>query len=431
MRYGMMRRLKNAAGNALGLYELPMGNRRFLLTHMNFQLFTAIPGLFISTFFFRQDGRFSTVIIFNAITLFGSALTMQLTSYLAIRKTPLFVLRAGIFLFNVFYVALLLLQSRALQFMVLLAILNAVANGFYWEGYNIFLRNFTKDAIFNRTVSLVGISGSVISLIVPTLSGLVIAAFPNMLGYTVVFAVSFLFSLYTTYLSSKVPKFRLDARPDLALAYRRVMRTRSWLTLFISEVFRGMRDTSFPLFLNLIFFKYVTNEALLGGYSTICGIAATISFYISGSILRIRPGNRIRCIAVSAGILFVTGLAAFFRLDVWVIFAISIVNSLCVTYIQNPSIASVYSMFENLRGELNFAQIMAVREMFYASGRVIGFVMLIALTLRPATYPFAFLALNLTIFAQLGMLMLSNRFRASDEAACAAHPRDATSGEAC
>ena len=143
---------------ALGLNELSPGNKRFLLTHLSFMFFATIPGVFISTFFFRQTGKISTVIAFVAVNCFVAALTMQFSSVVAIKKSPVFVMRVGIILFNVLYISLLILQHRASNFVFVFGIISGISNGFYWQSYNSILKKFTHNGDFNKTLSIVGLS---------------------------------------------------------------------------------------------------------------------------------------------------------------------------------------------------------------------------------------------------------------------------------
>ena len=399
---GAWRHIRTAASGALGLYELPEGNRRFLFAHLNFILFMTIPGVFINTFFFRQDGRVSTVVVYNAICCFGAAVFMQLSSYIAIRKSPLLVLRAGIVLYNLFYFTLLALQNHAVHFMPLLGVMNAMASGFYWQGYNILLRSFTNDDNFNRTLSLIGISNAAVSFLVPMLSGFIITRLGSRLGYSAVFVLSFSVSVYTAYLSTRIPPVRLEVKPRLVFTYQQIFRIRSWRRMFYSEFFRGVRDQSFPLFLSIIFFKLIENESILGLNTMVCSMAAIASFYFSGRI--IRPGNRIRCISVSTVILTAVFALMFWRFSAGILFFLSVCNALLATYISNPWIGAFYAHYQELPQDINFSQLMAAHEIFFALGRLVGFGLLIVFTLSSRLYPFALLVLNLSTFAGLWFL---------------------------
>ena len=167
----LLQGLKVSFAYHLGLTDIPKKTQKFIFTHFNFVLFTTIPGVFINTFFFRQDGRISTVAIYNGVACFGSAVVMHLSSQISLKKSPVFVLRIGVAFFNIFYIALLLLQNNAAKYMLLLGVLNAVASGFYWQGYNEMVKLCTNESIFDRTVSLIGLSSAVVTLVVPIVSG--------------------------------------------------------------------------------------------------------------------------------------------------------------------------------------------------------------------------------------------------------------------
>jgi YQGE family putative transporter len=390
----IFRRIKGAVADALGLYELPVGNKIFLATHFNFLLFTAIPGVFINTFFFRQDGKISTVAIYTAICCFGTAVFMQLSSYISIRKSPVFVMRVGVVLFNIFYVALLLLQNRAVHFMPLLGLLNAFASSFYWQGFSTLMQDLTNSNNLNKTISVIGICNAVVSLVIPGLSGFVITRFNGSTGYMVIFMCSFVVSLFTTYLTTRIPYVKHNIKSNLFNTYVKVFRTRSWLLMFLSEFFRGMRDVSFPLFLSIVYFKLIENEGILGLNTMVCGLASIIAFYIAGKF--IKENNHLKFVLVSSSVVLILFLILFLRMDATIIFIASIFNAILTVGIYTPSMSTLFGMFDNLEGDFNFTQIMAVHEIFLATGRVIGFTVVILLSFSSNMYVYGFLLLNLS-----------------------------------
>jgi YQGE family putative transporter len=406
MRMGLFfRRLKGAAADALGLYELPQGNKRFVFTHFNFWLFTTIPGVFINTFFYRQDGKFSTVAIYTAICVFGSALFMMLSSYISIKKSPVFVMRIGVILFNVFYVALLLVQNRAVAFMPLLGLLNAIASSFYWQGYNTLLQDLTDSVTITKTLSVIGISTAVVSLIIPGLSGFVITRFKGSTGYMVIFAASFLVSLFTTYLTTRIPYLAHNIKSNLLHTYVKVFTTRSWRLMFLGEFARGIRDQAFPIFLSIVLFKLIEDETFLGFNTMACGLASIIAYYFAGKF--IKESNRVKFVFASAVILLTLFLTLLLRVNATIIFIISIVNAMFTVGLCTPAQSVLYTMFDSLEGNINFTQIMAIHEVFFGFGRVIGLVIAIVLSVSGNMYAYAFLILNLTAILAAVLLKLA------------------------
>jgi MFS transporter, YQGE family, putative transporter len=358
-----------------GLMEIPSNTKKFIFTHFNFLLFTTIPGVFINTFFFRQDGKISTVAIYNAIICFGLALVMHISSQVSLRKSPVFVLRIGVAAFNIFYIILLLLQNNAVRFMPLLAVLNAIACGFYWQGYNELVKLCTNEGIFDKTISIIGLSNAVVTLVVPILSGFLITYCPGQLGYSLIFAISFICSLYTTYLTTRIDKVKITGKSNFPGVYRYMFTHRNVMCATLAEMMRGVRNSAFPLFLNIIFFKLVSNEALLGVNNMLCGFASILSFIIAGKI--IRPGNRLKCILTSSLVLMVLFLPLFFSMSSAAIFILAIINSFVCAYLDNPVVGVFYSLFEKPVEGITFSQIMAAREVFFSIGRVTGLMLLI------------------------------------------------------
>lgn len=407
-------RLKINLEYHIGLLELPRKTKQFIFTHFNFLLFTTIPGVFINTFFFRQDGKISTVAIYNAVCVFGLALVMQFSSQISLKKSPVFVLRIGVALFNIFYICLLVFQKDAVRYMLLLAVINAIASGFYWQGYNELVKLFTSEDIFDRTVSLIGFSSAVVTLFIPMFSGLVITYCGNGLGYFVIFAVAFVFSLYTTYLTTRIGKAKINGKSNLAGTYHYIFEHKNVLCVCLAELLRGIKNTAFPLFLNIIFFKFVTNESFLGINNMLCGLASILSYAIAGKI--IRPNNRLKNILVASAVSTVMFLPLFFIMNSAAVFVLAIVNAFICAFIDNPAIGVFYGTFENSFGGITFSQLMAAREVFFAVGRVAGCVLLIVFSGSFLMLAVFSLIANLSTVVTWAFLHLSFKLKPGAEA---------------
>jgi Arabinose efflux permease len=384
-------RLKTSAFYRLGLLSLPENTRKFIYTHFNFLLFVTIPGVFINTFFFRQDGSIATVSIYNGVTCLGCALVMQITSRISLKRTPVFVLRIGVVIYNIFYIVLLLLQGEAARYMLLLGAINGVAAGFYWQGYNEMVKLCTNEEIVDKTLSLIGLSNAVVTLVIPILSGFLISYCPDGLGYTIIFILSFLFSLYTTYLTTGLKNIKAKGKSNLPGIYRYIFSDRRILALQIGELVRGIKNTAFPLFLNIIFFKFVADEAALGVNTMLCGLASIVSFILASRL--VKAENRFKYILGYSLISIVLFLPLFFVMNSAIIFLLAIVNAFVGAFIDNPSLGVLYSAFESRSEDRTFSQYMAAHEIFFAVGRWIGLILLIVLSGN---------MLLLAIFALLG-----------------------------
>lgn len=372
-----------------GLIDIPTLTQKFIATHFSFLLFTTIPGVFINTFFFRQDGKISTVALYNAISVFGLAIVMQLSSQISLKKSPVFILRIGVVLYNIFYIILLLLQGNAVKYTVLLGILSALANGFYWQSYNELVKITTSEKIFDRVVSLMGMVSSFVNLVVPLISGIIISTFGGQLGYNIIFAISFLFSLCTTFLATKLGDVKIVGVSNLSGTYRYVFSSKKIFGIFAAEFFRGIKNTAYPLFLNIIFFKMITNEAILGLNTTLCGLTAIFSFILAGRI--IRPRNRLQCVLISSVISTIVSIPLLVYMKPLVLFILSIANALVAAFLDNPSVGIFYTAFEKPIDGISFSQLLSTREVFFGAGRVVGLTMLVLLS--RSSFMFAVFAL--------------------------------------
>lgn len=366
-----------ALNDRIGFSTLPKATQKYILTHFNFLLFTTIPGVFLNTFFYNQDGKISTVAIFTAITSFGLAVVMHLASIVSIKTSSSTVIRIGVALYNVFFIFLLLFRDHAAENVILLSIINAVANGFYWQGYNELARTLTTEGNFDKTISLLGMVTSVVNLIIPMISGSIIMSCPTKdIGYTVIFVLSFLFSLFTTYISFKLQKQKSNETSNIPGMYKFIFTDKTAALTCAAEFTRGIRNSSFPIFLSIIFYRQVMNEGLLGINTTLSGLVAIISFLAASKILR--PSNRVKYIYIASFLSIALFLPLFISASPVVLFILTLVNALVSAFIDNPSIGIFYTIFRDLKDKVSFAQLMSGRELFFGLGRAAGLFILVA-----------------------------------------------------
>lgn len=390
----IFKHLKYAASNALGLQELSVANKSFIITHVGFLIFSTLPGLFVNTFFYRQDGRISTIALYSAICWLGIAFFMQFTSFIMLKTSAVFCLRVGVIIFNLFYLVLLLLQQNAVHYIFVLGLLSALASSFYWQSYLKLLQDFTDTGSMNRTLSILSLAGSAASLVLPMVSGVVISNLPGSLGYYAVFSISFVFSLVTAFLTSRIPVSRVKYRSNLILTYKTLLRAKSARLMMIGEFTRGMRDVVFPLYISMVFFKVVENEAILGLNTMVSGLGGVISCYLAGRY--INEGNKLKFLMITPIIMLVVALPTFIAVTSTVLFVLAAVNTFLAVFISNPAMSTMFNMFKRFDKDFNTPQIMAVREVFLESGRSLGLLIFVLLSANAGQYAIAFLLLNLT-----------------------------------
>lgn len=301
---------------------------------------------------------------------------MHFASVVSIKTSSSTVIRIGVALYNVFFIFLLLFRENAAENVILLSIINAVANGFYWQGYNELARTLTTEGNFDKTISLLGMVNSVVNLLIPMISGGVIISCPTKgIGYTVIFVLSFLFSVFTMYISFKLEKQKSNETSNITGMYKFIFTDKIAFITCIAEFTRGIRNNSFPLFLSIIFYRQVMNEGLLGINTTLSGLVAIVSFLVASKILR--PENRVKYIYLASFLSIALFLPLFISTSPVILFILTLVNALVSAFIDNPSIGIFYTVFRDLKNGVSFAQLMSGRELFFGLGRATGLFILV------------------------------------------------------
>lgn len=373
-------RVKARIADALGTAVLSKRFMAFVGVHTCFLIFTSLHGIFINTLLIRVTGDNSITLWYNVIYYFCFAISMPLGAIFMRKTSPSISLRTGILLYISMYVAFfaLMLTGTLGMGMPIIAVLSAFAATAYWIAYNVLLIEFTSEDNRDVGISLMGMSSGLVSLIMPSVSGVVIAAFQGMGGYYVMFGLSLAVAILTIALIVlKIPSIASKTKSTyFKLAMHDILTTKVWKICMICEFVKGLREGTFAFFLNVLLFDLVQNEALIGLNTFLASLLGILANWATSRFLH--PNNRVRWILISVTVLFTANCMLFLKLDAVTIILMSVINAFFNIVLLNPLASILFSLFARTEnGAQAKYEFLGIKDCLLGIGRGVGVVIVL------------------------------------------------------
>ena len=175
--------------------SLPSDTRNLVWIQFLATFSSALAGVFVNIFLWRQVHSFTPLVIFQFFHIFVLVVIYIASAYLFQRRSSAFGIRLGLLFYALFYFSLLILRGRAILWIIPLGCLNGLAGGFYWSGLNLLQYVLThdknRDFYFGTVgfwVTLAGMAGPIIGGGIITLGE--IFAPGQLLGYYLLFLLT-------------------------------------------------------------------------------------------------------------------------------------------------------------------------------------------------------------------------------------------------
>lgn len=353
---------------------------RFLAVHVGFMIFTGLPGVFINTFLMSQSRNMDVVLIYNMLSFSGTAVGMFLSADVVHRFHPGVVSVLGILGYNLLYLQLIFLNTRAAEFVVLLGLTNGLAGAFYWISYSQLLTEYTDLSNRDSGMAIVSIMSSIINLVVPLLSGVLISAAGRQVGYNLVFVLAFAMGLVTAVGAIRLPKLQSKetqkAHHKSALSL--ILQQKPLQFTLLSEGFKGVREGAFGFILSILLYRLIQSEALVGFSTFLSSGVSIFSFLIISR--RIVPANRIKSMEIALVSLFAFSVVFVFFVNPVMLILFTVVNAFFAGFILNSSFGLFLDAVQVLpEARILRPELFAVKELCLATGRCAGVLVIMAI----------------------------------------------------
>jgi YQGE family putative transporter len=368
-----------SAGKKPGAGRLDSQARLLLLVNGLFITAGFFSNTFLSIYIWKATRNFIVLGWFTLFTHISMAVTFWLAGYWAKKGRSGTVLRAGIGAATLFYGIVLLLGKAAPHYAWILGIIQGIATGLFWLGFNIIYFEVTDAGNRDRFNGFTGVTSAVVGMAAPWISGFTISHTPGELGYRIMFMVSLAIFAAGFFVS-----FRLHNREPDGSSYdwrlpARIWKLRKgapWRPVLGALAAQGFRETVFTVMISLLVYIQTGSEMKLGNYSLITQLVAFVSFYATGRWLKAQwrqTGMLIGTICLALAV-----LPLFFGPGYYTLLVFGIGTWLFIPLFIVPMTSSVFDLIGTSKESVqNRAEYVVLRELGLNAGRLAGMIIFI------------------------------------------------------
>lgn len=370
----MMRLLTAAKDRWLAGYSASFNT--FLVVHSLFLVFTRLPGVFINTMMMAPDEGIHAVLSYNASFFVTGALCMYIAAYVLKRSQARVTAIIGIAAYLVLYLLIIMLGNDAPRYHYLIGFFNGLADGFYWISYGQLLTSALAPANRDRGLAVINVIGSVISLVVPLVAGIIISRVGGIGGYIVVMLIASAVAAWACVWALKLPRDAQSAndgakRTDFIGTIRMIWQQPMIRSAIMGQWAKGIREGASMFLLSAVLYQILRSELIIGVNSFLSSFAGIVAFAYMSRVLT--QENRMRFMLVAVIVLCAMGLLGLLSVSPWMLLLYSAVNAMFSGAITNGG----YSIFlEALTAHGNvrsrYPEALAYNESFLVAGRCVG-----------------------------------------------------------
>jgi YQGE family putative transporter len=376
-----------------------------LIIHTFFQFGASMSGVFLNLYLWRLTHSLTVNGNYNIIVYVMTPITFAFGGYMIKKKDRMVSYRIGIGLIAIFYLVVILVQEKLVDYYIWFAIFNGIAAAFYWVGYLTLMYDVSTEQNRIRYLALNTMFFTVASLAGPALAGFIIRMQEGLRGYTIVFSIAFIMFLLATLISLKIKTAR-GHHKAYYLKFTGILmkKNRKWLQSLFGFFGLGLLQGIMLFLPNILLFKVMPREDIVGYLGAMYSSLSVLTVFFISKYARAEK-VRLYLLLSTAGFLigasFLLGSITLFS-----VIAFMILYSIFAPLQGNSMTGYYYGLIAHLplKGGLRVEGVV-IRELFLNTGRIISIFVLIRCSggLDGSAIPWILLGASLL---QLGLVWL-------------------------
>ena len=368
-----------------GSGHLPAQAVLLLSVHALFAVANALSGTFVNVYLWKVGNDLSLIGWFQLSHHTANALTFWLAGKWVKEFNKMNSLRLGIGVSAFFYLLVLMLQKKAVDYVVPLGAVQGIAAGFFWLAFNVVYFEITDPDNRDKFNGWSGLLGSGAGMIAPWVSGLIITHMEDTSGYRVIFTLSLTVFVIANVLSFFLKKRKIRCKYEWTLAFRKWrQRGNIWRKALPALTFQGIREGVFAFVIGLLVYIATGSEMKLGNYALITSLVALFSFMVVGKYLK--PAYRARAMLYGSIAMTLVIVPFFIDIHYGMLLVFGIGTSLFVPLYTIPMTSTVFDLIGKDQESADLrVEYVVLRELGLNAGRMVGtaaFIAVVSLTMN-------------------------------------------------
>ena len=355
--------------------------RLLLLIQGMFAAATALSGTFVHVYLWKVSNDYAMIGWFTLANQISMGLTFWVAGKWVKEYNKMNCLRLGVAVSAVFYLLVLMLQQRAVDFVWLLGSIQGMGAGFFWLAFNVVYFEVTSPETRDKFNALAGFLTSGASMLAPWISGLLITRMKDTAGYKVIFTLSLLIFLIGVISSFFLKKRRTEGRYEWFTAIKNLRKCEDpWRLAFPALIAQGVREGVFVFLIGLLVFVATNNEMMVGNYFLITSAVALITYMLFSRWLK--PHRRSFAMLIGSAMLISVILPLFWKVNYATLLIFGIGTAIFMPLYIIPMTSSVFDIIgRNRLSASRRVEYVVLRELGLNLGRMAGTMLFIAVVL--------------------------------------------------
>jgi MFS transporter, YQGE family, putative transporter len=346
-----------------------------------YSLSIALSNTFVNVYLWKQSGQIVDIAVYNLTVVLFQPLTFVFAGRLAKKVDRIIVLRLGVIFLALFYLSVLLVGTRATDFLWLLGGLLGIGYGFYWLAYNVLTFEITEPETRDFFNGFLGILSSLGGMVGPILSGFIISRLEKFTGYSIVFGLSLLLFSVAVFLSFSLKRRPAHGRYCFFRILQERKNNRNWLLITRAHFFQGIREGTFMFIISITVFIQTDSELALGSYGLLNSAISFVAYFFASRY--IKQPMRKKAILIGGILLYAGVLLIAFNITFGKLLIYGAIVATAYPILLVPYISLTYDIIGRAwkAAEMRIEYIV-VRELFVHIGRIVsisGFILSVML----------------------------------------------------
>ncbi|MDT3425044.1 YQGE family putative transporter [Paenibacillus forsythiae] len=362
-----------------------------------FVLSGALAGTFLNVYLWKSRQDFAMIGWFTVAQQLALGLSFWLGGKWVKEHNKMNALRLGVAVSGLFYLLVLWLGSRVVQYVWPLGLLLGIASGLFWLAFNIVYFEITDRR--NRDVfnGWVGLLGSLTGIVGPWLSGWLISALHGNRGYRLVFILSLCIYGAAAVLSFFLKKRKTSGSYEWLEPWHQLRSgDADWRVTAAALFFQGLREGVFSFLIGLLVYIAAREESKLGQFTLITSAVSLVSYWAAGKWLS--PKYRSAGMLCGALLLVAVILPMLWTVSYATLLVMGMGTALFIPLYMLPMVSTSFDLMgESEESAGKRVELVVLRELSLMTGRLAGtfvFIAILSVSAAPRTVTLLLLGLG-------------------------------------
>jgi MFS transporter, YQGE family, putative transporter len=346
-----------------------------LMNHGIFQFGNSMSVIFVNLYLWRLTNDLMINGLFNLVSLVIAPFATLFIGPIAKKKDRLVAYRWGIFLTAFFYLCILVVQERMVDYYLFFALLKGISTAFYWLGYFTLMYDVSNNENRYRYLGLNTVVTNIAMFVGPALAGVVIGRLDELTGYTIVFLMAFIMFFVAAFGSLRIQRAPEHHRKYYLRYLPSILRREPNFAKCLGGWFIvGLPQGILMYVPQILLFHVFPNEEFIG-YMNVLFFGITVAASYAISRLATTSSTRLYLMIAAAGFTL-SASTLLWGIALWSVITFMSINSLFKPLQQNAYAANYYQWMDRLPLKKNFrVESIVLRETVINFGRAGGVVL--------------------------------------------------------